>query len=126
MFIIKIQRKNSMESLNMSAVNQKARQALQEMNEELCLTSLYSVQLVNVLLSKGELEAEEDVVQTVRAMMTWRPERIVNFLLIAPEAEYNPSGWEKAKDHRELARILLADIQEKMIRHFPWYRSGEE
>ncbi len=115
-----------MESLNMSAVNQKARQALQEMNEELCLTSLYSVQLVNVLLSKGELEAEEDVVQTVRAMMTWRPERIVNFLLIAPEAEYNPSGWEKAKDHRELARILLADIQEKMIRHFPWYRSGEE
>jgi hypothetical protein len=95
-------------------------------DEELCLTSLYSVQLVNVLLNKGELEAEEDVVQTVRAMMTWRPERIVNFLLIAPEAEYNPSGWEKAKDHRELARIVLADIEEKMIRHFPWYRSGEE
>ena len=115
-----------MEALNMSAVNQKAKRALMEMNEELCLTSLYSVQLINVLLNKGELDAEEDVVQTVKAMMMWRPERIANFLLIAPEAEYNPSGWEKAKDHRELAKIVLADIEEKMIRHFPWYRSGEE
>jgi len=115
-----------MEALNMSAVNQKAKQALLEMNEELCSTSLYSVQLIDVLLKKGEIEAEEDVAQTVKAMVTWRLERIANFLQIGPGEEYNPSGWEKANDYRELARIVLDDIEEKMIRHFPWYRIGEE
>lgn len=116
----------SMEILNMSAVNQKAKQALLEMNEELRWSSLHCVQLVNVLLNKGEVEAEDDAVQTAKAMMTWRPERIANFLLINAGVQYNPSGWEQAEDYRELAKIILADIEEKMIRHFPWYRSAEE
>jgi hypothetical protein len=115
-----------MEVLNMSAVNQKAKQTLLEMNEELCWGSLHCVQLVNVLLNRGEVEAEEDVAQTAKAMMTWRPERIANFLLINPGAKYDPPGWERAENYRELAKIILADIEEKMIRHFPWYRSGEE
>ena len=58
-------------------------------------------------------------------MMSWRPERIANFLMINPGEEYNPSGWEKARDYRGLAKIILDDIEEKMVRHFPWYRSGE-
>ena len=58
-------------------------------------------------------------------MMTWRPQRIMNFLMIAPGTEYDPQGWQKAEDYRELAKIILDDIEEKMVRHFPWYRSGE-
>jgi hypothetical protein len=58
-------------------------------------------------------------------MMSWRPERIINFLMIAPDGEYSPRGWENAGDYRELAKIILDDIEEKMVRHFPWYRSGE-
>jgi hypothetical protein len=45
--------------------------------------------------------------------------------MIAPGAEYNPQGWRKAEDYRELAKIILDDIEEKMVKHFPWYRSGE-
>ena len=57
--------------------------------------SLYCVQLVISVLNRGEIEAEEDLVQTVKAMMSWRPERIMNFLMITPGTEYNPAGMGK-------------------------------
>ena len=115
-----------MELLNTMAVNQRAKKALLEMHEEPCPTSVYCVQLVDAVLTRNEIEAEEDVVQTVKAMMTWRPERIANFLMLFSDAVYNPPGWENAKDYRELAKAILDDVEEKMVRHFPWYRSGEE
>jgi hypothetical protein len=114
-----------MEHLNMMPINQKAKEFLQETDEELRADSFYCVQLVNHALNRGEIEAEEDLAQTVRAMMAWRPERIMNFLMIAPGTEYSPRGWQKAEDYRELAKIILDDIEEKMVKHFPWYRSGE-
>ena len=114
-----------MEHLNMMPINQRAKEALQEISEEPRAGSPYCVQLVNAVLARGEIEAEEDWIQTVKAMMTWKPQRIVNFLMIAPGAEYDPQGWQKAEDYRELAKIILDDIEEKMVKHFPWYRSGE-
>jgi|WetSurMetagenome_2_1015567.scaffolds.fasta_scaffold592672_1 hypothetical protein len=114
-----------MEHLNMMPVNRRAKEVLQEIGEEPRIDSLYCVQLVISLLNRGEMEAEEDLCQTVKAMMTWKPQRIMNFLMIAPGAEYDPQGWQKVKDYRELARIILDDIEEKMVKHFPWYRSGE-
>ena len=109
----------------MMPINQRAKEALQEIGEEVRAGSLYCVQLVISVLARGEIEAEEDLTQTVKAMMTWKPQRIVNFLMIAPGAEYDPQGWQKAEDYRELAKIILDDIEEKMVKHFPWYRSGE-
>jgi hypothetical protein len=109
----------------MMPINRRAKEVLQEISEEPRGDAFYCVQLVDAVLTRGEIEAEEDVVQTVKAMMTWRPERIMNFLMITPDGEYNPREWGKAGDYRELAKIILDDIEEKMVRHFPWYRSGE-
>jgi hypothetical protein len=114
-----------MEQLNMMPVNQRAKEVLQEIDEEPRTDSLYCVQLVISVLNRGEIEAEEDLTQTVKAMMDWRLERIMNFFMITPGTEYDPQGWQKAEDYRELAKVILDDIEEKMVRHFPWYRSGE-
>ena len=114
-----------MDHLNMMPINQRAKELLREIDEEPRTDSLYCVQLVISVLNRGEIGAEEDVVQTVKAMMTWRPERIMNFLMITPDGEYNPRGWQEAEDYRELAKIILDDIEGKMVKHFPWYRSGE-
>lgn len=115
-----------MERLNMMPVNERARRALLELGEEPHAGSLYCAQLVGAVLTRKEIEAEEDVIQTVKAMLDWRPERIVNFLMISSEEEYSPQGWQNAANYRELAKIILDDIENKMVRHFPWYRSGEE
>ena len=115
-----------MKRLNMMPINRKAKEALQEIKEGPHADSPYCVQLVNVVLTRGEIEAEEDLAQTIKAMMSWRPERIANFLMVAPSEEYNPSGWEKARDYRGLAKIILDDIEAKMLKHFPWYRNSEE
>jgi hypothetical protein len=114
-----------MEQLNMMPVNQKAKGVLQKIGEASHADTFYCVQLVNTVLTRGEIEAEEDLVQTVKAMTTWKPQRIMNFLMIAPGTEYDPKGWQQTEDYRELAKIILDDIEEKMVKHFPWYRSGE-
>jgi carboxylesterase type B len=114
-----------MEHLNMMPINRRAKEVLREIDEEPNTGAFHCVQLVISVLNRGEIEAEEDLIQTVKAMMTWRPERIMNFLMIAPNGAYNPRGWETAGDYRELAKIILDDIEEKMVRHFPWYRSGD-
>ena len=115
-----------MELLNMMPINRRTKEVLHEINEEPNGGSLYCVQLVITLLNRGEIEAEEDLIQTVQAMMTWRPERIMNLLMVTPGRGYDPQGWRKAEDYRELAKIILDDIEEKMVRHFPWYRSSAE
>lgn len=114
-----------MEQLNMMPVNRRAREVLREINEEPFDGAFYCIQLVISVLNRGEIEAEEDLRQTVQAMVAWRPERIMNFLMVSPGTEYDPQGWQKAEDYRELAKIILNDIEDKMVRYFPWYRSAE-
>ncbi len=114
-----------MERLNMMPVNQKAKEVLWEIDEEPLGDSLYCIQLIVSVLNRGQIEAEEDLVQTLKAMMSWKPQRIMNFLMITPGTEYDPDGWQNAEDYQELAKIILDDIEKKMVRHFPWYRSGE-
>jgi hypothetical protein len=115
-----------MELFNTMPVNRRAKEALQKIKEEQRADTPCCVQLAVSVLNRGEIEAEEDVIETIKAMMDWRPERIMNFFVIAHGEEYNPLGWEKARDYKELAKIVLDDIEEKMVRHFPWYRSAEE
>ena len=114
-----------MEHLNMMPVNQKAKEVLWEIDEEPFDDSLYCIQLVVSILNRGQIEAEEDLVQTLKAMMSWKPQRIMNFLMITPGTEYDPDGWQSVEGYQELAKIILDDIEKKMVRHFPWYRSGE-
>ncbi len=111
--------------LNTMPINEGAKKALQDIGVEVLNGSLHCIQLVLCVLDGGEIEAEEDLVQTVRAMTTWRAQRIMNFLMLLEGEAYNPHGWEDAGDYREFARIILEDIENKMVKHFPWYRTGE-
>ncbi|HEX2964717.1 MAG TPA: hypothetical protein VHO84_02980 [Syntrophorhabdaceae bacterium] len=114
-----------MERFNRMPVNKAAREALIEMNETPCDAAPHCIQLLLSMLSRGAIEMEDDVAETVRAMMDWRPQRIINFLMVTLDEEYDPAGWKDARDFHELARAILNDVEEKMIRHFPWYRSTE-
>ncbi len=111
--------------LNTMPINKQAKKALQDIGEEVLTGSLHCMQLALYFLVRGEIEAEEDLVQTIRAMTTWRAQRIMNFLMLVEEEVYNPPGWEDAENYRELARIIIEDIENKMVKHFPWYRTGE-
>ena len=117
--------KKSMEPLNKMAVNQKARRTLQRSGEELQNDLFHCVQLARWAIDNGHVMVEHDVDETVKAMMTWRPARIMNFFMVAVGGEYSPDGWERAQDQYEMASLIIEDIEEKMVTHFPWYRSAE-
>ena len=102
-----------MEHVNMMSINQRAKEALQEIDEEPREGSFYCIQLVSSVLSRGEIEAEEDLAQTVQAMAAWRPERIMNFLLIAPGTEYDPKGWQKQKITGNWQRLSSTILKKK-------------
>ena len=114
-----------MEHLNKMPVNQKAKRMLQKSGEELQNDSLHCVQLARWAIGNGYVMVEHDVDETIKAMMTWRPARIMNFFMVAVGEEYSPDGWERARDRHELALLIVEDIEEKMVIHFPWYRTAE-
>lgn len=75
---------------------------------------------------KDDLEVDGSVVETLRAMVAWLPQRIMNFLQLLPGQEYDPEGWTEARTPVELAKVVLKDIEEKIYDHFPWYGSFEQ
>ncbi len=115
-----------MERFNTMPVNRAAAKALSALSQEPNYAAPLCIQLLLVMLGRGEMEMEDDMLETIRAMMDWTPQRIMNFFMITPDEEYDPAGWRNAKDHLELARKILNDVEEKMVHHFPWYRSGME
>jgi hypothetical protein len=85
---------------------------------------LYIFQLALWALKTGRAEAEADLLETLNAMTVWGPERTMNFLLLREEGEeYEPPAWREAKDALHLALLIIDDIEQKMVFHFPWYRS---
>jgi len=111
-------------ALNGWPVNRTARKMLVEAGETPDHGSMYLLQLVLWAINTGKTEAEEDVTETVNAMTGWRPQRIMNFLLLREDhEEYDPPGWNGAKTATDLALVLLDDLERKMVKHFPWYRS---
>lgn len=117
--------KKGLEYLNKMPVNQKAKRMLQKTGEDLNTDALHCVQLARWAIDNGHVMVEHDVDETINAMMTWRPARIMNFFMVAAGEEYNPDGWERTRDQFELALLIIEDIEEKMVAHFPWYRSAE-
>jgi hypothetical protein len=118
--------KENIEGLNGLPVNQKAREMLQQVGEEPDSACVYCVQLALWGLEKGKVEVESTLSETVKAMMTWRPVRIMNFLMMEKDMKgYNPAGWEEANSPVDLARVILDEIENKMLIHFPWYQSHE-
>ncbi|OPY81121.1 MAG: hypothetical protein A4E65_01233 [Syntrophorhabdus sp. PtaU1.Bin153] len=117
---------SSIDDLNDVPVNRKAREMLRSMGAEPDPSSLYSVQLALWGLNEGQLETEASVWEFTRAMVAWRPERLMNFLMVDGDGKtYDPAGWETAETPVELALAILDDIERKMMIHFPWCASAE-
>lgn len=114
-----------MKDLNAMPVNIRARQFLERSGVKARGDSLYCAQAALYALESGLVEAEADVVETLNAMTAWRPQRIVNFLMLMYIDEYDPPRWKDAQDIKEFAEAILDDIEEKMVTHFPYYRSPE-
>jgi hypothetical protein len=109
--------------LNSLPVNGKAREMLIRTGEKPDSASMYAVQLVKWGIEGGRAEAESSVIETVEAMMTWRPVRLVNFFMISSDGDFDPAGWEDAQTPLDLATVILDEIEEKMMLHFPLYGS---
>ena len=114
-----------MHDLNAMPVNVRAREFLENSGIRTRDDSLYCAQATLYALEAGLVEAEEDVAQTLNAMTSWRPQRIVNFLMLMYIDEYDPPRWKDAPGLKEFADAILDDVEEKMVRHFPYYRSPE-
>ena len=115
----------AMKDLNAMPVNVRARELLEKSGKKVSSQSIFCAQAALYALEHGLVEAEEDVVQTLNAMISWRPQRIVNFLMLMHIDEYDPPGWEDASGIKDFAEAIINDIEEKMVRHFPYYRSPE-
>lgn len=110
------------EGLNKFPVNRKAHRLLQNLGETIDEGSLYSVQLASWAIRTGKIDVEPALRETVEAMRTWRYERLAWFLDMNGEAtDYGPAGYAKEEDVIGLASMVLADIENRIIRYFPWY-----
>jgi hypothetical protein len=110
--------------LNMMPVNEKARRVLGIIDINPEPNSLYSVQMAKWGYEKGGIEVEASVSETIEAMFSWSPIRIANFFMIDIKGHgYSPHGWQEAEEPLDFARVLLNDVEEKMLIHFPWYGS---
>ncbi len=114
-----------MKDLNAMPVNVRAREFLETSGKEVRDDILYCAQAALLALDRGLVEAENDVVETLNAMTSWRPQRIVNFLMLMYIDEYDPPNWKAAAGLKEFADAILDDVEEKMVTHFPYYRSPE-
>ncbi|MCX8022158.1 MAG: hypothetical protein N2745_05230 [Syntrophorhabdaceae bacterium] len=110
--------------LNGLPLNKKARDILKKLGVEVDEQTLYAIQLARWGYEKGGLDVDSSVSETVEAMFDWRPVRIMNFFMIDLSGEgLSPPRWEDTDDPVELARIILDDIQDKILHHFPWIGS---
>ena len=111
--------------LNRMTINLMAAHMLESVGRKPEPHRLYFLDLVFWSLEQGHAEVEKSVSETIYAMASWRPQRIMNFLDLLPGQEYNPEGWESAQTPIDLALLVLKDIEDRMFVKFPWYGSFE-
>ena len=114
-----------MKDLNAMPINIRAREFLEHSGREVSDDSMYCAQAAICALESGLVEAEVDVVETINAMTSWRPQRIVNFFMLTHIDEYDPPRWKDASGFKDFAEAIIHDIEEKMVTHFPYYRIPE-
>lgn len=112
----------TVEELNSLSINRKAEKMLREIEAVPDPQSLFCVQLALWAIEKALVEVDESVAETTRAMLTWRPVRLMNFLM-TPEADERlvSDSWDSVQAPEELASVILTAIEERMMIHFPWY-----
>lgn len=104
-------------------VNRKAAEMLRSLGREPEPNRLHCVDLVLWGLEQSDEEVSGAVIETLRAMTAWLPQRIMNFLELMPGQEYEPPGWEAARTPLDLAILVFNDLERRMFLKFPWYGS---
>jgi len=114
-----------METFNNLPINQKAKEFLDKIGENTSPDIPYSVQLLLWAIHKGYIFVEEDMLlETVRAMATWSPVRLLNFFIYSEKREEGSTEiLPDSEDPIDFARIILDDIEKRIMDYFPWYRS---
>jgi hypothetical protein len=113
-----------LEMLNVMPVNEKAMHLLGVVGIVPDPASLYFVQIAKWGYEKGGIEVEASVSETIEAMLSWSPVRIANFFMMDTRGDgYSPRGWQEAEKPRDFALVLLNDVEEKVLIHFPYYGS---
>lgn len=113
---------STIQELNLLSANQKAGKMLQEIGLIPDQHSLYSVQLALWAIENSLADVDESVAETTRAMLTWKPARLMNFLVDRScEAQVAFDGCEASRTPQELACKILEIIENRMMIHFPWY-----
>jgi hypothetical protein len=110
------------ERLNLLPFNQKARKMLEERGETGDPASLYSVRLALWAVREGLVEVDTALEETLQAMESWSPERLGTFFMFPDNADlYELPGWQEAQGAKELAVLIINQVEARMIVHFPWY-----
>jgi hypothetical protein len=110
------------ERLNALPFNQKARRMLEEKGETGEAACPYSVRLALWAIREGLVEVDAALGETLEAMTSWSPERLGTFFMLPGNADvYELSGWEEAEEARELAVLVINQVEARMLVHFPWY-----
>ena len=120
---MKMKETYNIEWLNALPVNRKAKEMLIEVGEEASSSMMHSVQLAKWAIDRGIIDTDISVAETIEAMTSWRPVRLINFFMINPDGDYNPSGWDGVHTPDDFARVIIDEIEEKMMLHFPMYGS---
>jgi hypothetical protein len=111
-----------METLNSLPVSRRAREMLERAGLKPDKGCFHCIQLVLWGINRAETEVDQSVLETLQAMASWRPERIANFLKLAEnDFLYDPPGWKEAQAPEWLARIILEEMEKRMMFLFPWY-----
>ena len=110
------------ERLNLLPFNRKAAGMLEERGETGDPASLHTVLLALWAVREGLVEVDTPLEETLQAMASWSPERLGTFFMFPDNADlYELPGWQEAQGAKELAVLIINQVEARMIVHFPWY-----
>lgn len=114
-----------MVKLNEHPVNVRARQFLESTGEQPDPLQLHVVQLACRAIADNLISPDPAVTETLRAMVSWTPERLSNFFLFDGTNDILPMAWKFVLTPIELVRIFVEETDTRVFTHFPCYLSTD-
>lgn len=114
----------TIDDLNDSPLNKRAKEMLILAGEEPDPDSLYCIQLALWGITKKNMDIEEGIKEFINAMTTWRPSRLMNFFML-PYDDGMDFDLEHFSTPEALARAIIDYIEDKITTHFPFNFTAE-